>query len=183
VAPEASGTPAPVDSDRTIGPRIQDRALRLVMRQLTAGVLVLIAGAMAIRQAGAGGWVIAATIAALAVTAWQLGRCRHRGPLGLLPPTHDDDGHAQPARWFCDACGKTWPAVFEREQRPIARFVGYDESKATAAARRAEELARKQRALAMRRAGIVRVPAARREQPRRHEAEVVQILHKRRFGP
>jgi hypothetical protein len=153
------------------------------MRQLTIGFIVLVVGAMTIRQAGAGGWIIIGAVGALALTAWQFGRCRHRGPLGLLPPTHDADGQAQPARWFCDACGKTWPAVFEREQRPIARFVGYDESKATAAARRAEELARKQRALAMRRAGIVPAAPAQRRQPSRPEAEVVPILRKRRFGP
>ncbi len=151
------------------------------MRQLFIALAVVIVGAAAIQQTG-GSWMMVVAVAALAATAWRVSRCHHPGPLGLLPPTHEADGSTVPARWFCDGCGKTWPAVFEREQRPIARFVGYDQSKATAAARRAEELTRRQRTLALRRAGIVTTTTgARRPVPR--EAQVVPILRKRRFGP
>lgn len=151
------------------------------MRHVTIGLGILLVAGAAIRQAGAASWVIVGAIAVLALAAWQLGRCRHPGPLGLLPPTHEPDGSVVPARWFCDGCGRTWPAVFEREQRPVARFVGYDQTKATAAARRAEDLARRQRALALRRAGIVTAATNGRRSVARG-AEVVPILRKRRFG-
>ena len=148
-----------------------------------AGVVVLTAGALvalSVRNEYIAAFIAMGVLGGLA---WHFGRCRHRGPLGLLPPTHDHDGTIIPARWFCDACGKTWPAVFERDQRPVVRFAGYDETKATAAARRAEDLVRKQRALAMRRAGIGATAQARRARPRPDPAEVVPIHSTRRFGP
>jgi hypothetical protein len=128
-----------------------------------------------------GFWVLL-VVAGLAAAVWRFGRCHHPGPLGLLPPTHEHDGTLRSAHWFCDACGRSWPAVFERTQRPIARFVGYDASKAEAAARRASDLLKRQRALAVKRSGITqRKPARRRPQMRPEPAPVVQI-HGRRFG-
>jgi hypothetical protein len=96
---------------------------------------------------------------------WQLSRCRHTPPLALLPPTLDEHGERQPARWYCDRCGKTWTAVFEHDRVPIQRFTGYDQTKAAAAAKRAAELAERQQALALKRAGFARTtPVARKVQ-------------------
>lgn len=84
-------------------------------------------------------------------------RCRHASP-GLLPPITNTDGSRVSARWCCHECGKTWPATFEHDTRPIQKYSGYDESKAIAAARRADQLSRQQRGLAVRRAGTARRP-------------------------
>ena len=84
----------------------------------------------------------------------QFLKCRHSGPLGLLPPVEGDNGERLPARWFCDRCGKSWPAGLERDHAPIPRFTGYDPTKAVSAARRAGELEASQRKLALRRSGI-----------------------------
>ena len=81
---------------------------------------------------------------------WQ---CRHAEP-GLLPPMTESDGKRVPARWYCSKCGHTWAAAIESEHRPVLRFKGYDESKAVASARRADQLERQQRGLAVKRAGI-----------------------------
>ena len=103
-------------------------------------------------------------------------RCHHPAPLGLLPPTTDADGTRLPARWFCDRCGRTWPAGFEHEHRPIPRYEGFDQSKAPEAARRADDLYKRKHAMALRRAGFV---AAKRK-PERPAAEVVAIEPLRR---
>ena len=113
-------------------------------------------------------------------------RCRGRvlafrpvpdtGPLGLLPPSTDDAGLPVPARWFCDACGQIWPAAIEHGHPPVRRFEGYDPTKAVNAAKRADDLARRQRALALKRAGL---DTARAPRPHRDSADVVAI---RRFA-
>ena len=124
------------------------------MRRLWMSLVLLAAGA-AIAAAvvtGTWGFVLAGMVAGVGV--WQFGKCHHQGPLGLLPPTTQADGTALPARWFCDACGKTWPASFEHGQPPVLRFQGYDPTKAVNAAKRADDLARRQRALAVKRAGL-----------------------------
>jgi hypothetical protein len=97
----------------------------------------------------------------LAVLSW-LGRCRHPGRPGLLPPRTAADGTRIPARWFCDRCGESWPANLEHERQPILKFAGYDESKAPRAAQRAAELERRRQDLALRRAGLTtsRAPSA-----------------------
>ena len=97
------------------------------------------------------GAAVAATTAALAWVA----RCRHRDGLGLLPASNNADGTRTPARWYCDSCGRSWPAGFERDRAPVVRFTGYDQSKLPAAARRADLLARQRQELAVRRAGLV----------------------------
>jgi hypothetical protein len=81
------------------------------------------------------------------------------------------DGTRSAAHWFCDRCGKTWAASFEKEHTPVRRYDGFDQSKAAHAARRADELERRQRTLAMRRAGLT----PNRRRPSR-EAEVVPML-------
>src|SRR5690606_16984501 len=65
--------------------------------------------------------------AAVAFFTW-CARCRHAGALGLLPPVTGADGVKQPARWYCDSCGRSWPAELEHDRRPIVRYSGYDES-------------------------------------------------------
>jgi hypothetical protein len=94
---------------------------------------------------------------------WLLTRCRHPGRLGLLPPSLLPDGTRTQAQWYCDACGKTWPAAFKHEQTPIVKYAGFDQSKAPAAARRAADLERRRQAAAVRRAGIAAAAAQQRE--------------------
>jgi hypothetical protein len=127
--------------------------------------------------------------------AWRLSICSHDGPLALLPATTALDGAPLPPRWHCDACGQTWAANFQKEHTPVRRFTGYDESKAVNAARRAAELADRQRALALQRAGLRpaaatepraaaarKVKSARRAQPSQDTADVVPIGQGRRFA-
>jgi hypothetical protein len=153
------------------------------MRRKVIGLGLLVGSAWAFLQIRPRVLGVMLSIATFAALAWQFARCRHSGPLGLLPPVHDETGALVPARWYCDRCGKSWPAVFERDQQPITRFAGYDESKAPAASRRADELARRQRALAMRRAGIATgLSAERRAAARPDPAAVVPIGQARRFG-
>ena len=142
------------------------------MRRPWMSLVLLAAGAAIVAAAltGTWGYLLAAIIAGVGF--WQFGRCHHQGPLGLLPPTTQADGSTVPARWFCDACGRTWPASFEHGHPPIRRFQGYDPTKAVNAAKRADDLARRQRALALKRAGL--------ETPRPKlnpdAAEVVEIM-------
>jgi hypothetical protein len=153
------------------------------MQRKIIGLMVLAGGAWALLQIRPRFWGVLVSIGAVAAVMWQFARCRHSGPLGLLPPVHDETGALVPARWYCDRCGKSWPAVFERTQQPVTRFAGYDESKAPAASRRADELARRQRALAMRRAGIATgLSAERRAAARPDPADIVPIVQGRRFG-
>lgn len=155
----------------------------MTMRRIAAGVTVLALAAAIVFEVRPRFWNLVLVAGVCGVALWQLGRCRHRGPLGLLPPIHNADGTDVPARWFCDACSRTWPAVFERDQHPVMRFEGYDESKAQNSARRADELERRQRALALRRAGMVAsVVPPRRARRGVDTAEVVPILQSRRFG-
>lgn len=138
---------------------------------LTAVVLSLLAlGSPLTREAG-----LIVLGLCVVVVAWRSAWCRHAGPLGLLPPVTNADGTRSSAQWFCDRCGKTWPAAFERDQSPILRFDGYDPSKALHAARRADELERHQRRLAVRRAGL----STSRRRPADREAEVVPIMQLR----
>jgi hypothetical protein len=78
-----------------------------------------------------------------------------------------------PPRWHCDACDKTWAVDLSREQTPVRRFSGYDESKAVLSAGRAVDLADGRRALAVERSGSVG-PSP------RHAAGVVSIRRNRR---
>lgn len=124
------------------------------------------------------------TTGVLGTAFWWYGRCRHPRPLALLPPVTDEDGHRQPAQWFCSQCGERFPANFEHERLPIPRFSGYDESKAVAAARRANDHEQRQRRLAVKRAGM----ATRSASPRpaatavRTEPLAIPISDHRRAG-
>jgi hypothetical protein len=113
-----------------------------------------------------------AGVALLGGAWWMLARCRHRDRLGLLPPTTLADGTRLSARWYCDECGKTWNASFERDTAPVVKFTGYDQSKAPAAARQAAELRERQQAAAVRRAGY----AARRAASRAKTAEASPLV-------
>ena len=117
------------------------------------------------------------------VAAWWFGRCHHPSPLGLLPPTTDADGVRRPAQWFCGACGHSWVAEFDRDREPIRRFDGFDSTKAEHAARRADELERRQRALAVRRSGLdPATSTARPPRPRVDRAPVVPIRQPQRLA-
>ena len=122
------------------------------MRRVTGwGLVVLSVGAMA---AIGGLWPLAGLgIVAVSGVCVAL-RCSHAGPLGLWPATVSDTGEPVPARWFCDRCGKSWPAGFDHGRPPVQKFTGYDESKAVRSALRASELETRQRSLALRRAGF-----------------------------
>ncbi len=111
-----------------------------------AGVAVAIAAPIA----GAA----ALAVAGLGLGIYLMGRCRHPGPLGLLPPTVGDDGKRRPAQWYCDGCGRSWPAGLESDRSPIVRFTGYDESKLPASAERAAAAERQRHVLALKRAGL-----------------------------
>lgn len=100
-------------------------------------------------------FVVAGVVGAGFALFW-IGRCRHGGRLGLLPPTLTEDGTRLPARWFCDACGRSWPAGLESERATIVRFSGYDQTKLPAAARRAAALEKQRHSLAVKRAGLTR---------------------------
>lgn len=71
-------------------------------------------------------WLVLPGSAFAALGLWRVARCHHPRPLGLLPPTVDEQGVRQSAQWFCAACGETWPAVFEHVNPPRQRFEGYD---------------------------------------------------------
>ena len=122
------------------------------MRQVTGWAIVVVSvGAMA---AFGGLWPLAGLgVVALSGACVAL-RCSHSGPLGLWPATISDTGEPVPARWFCDRCGKSWPAGFDHGKPPVQKFTGYDESKAVRSAHRAMELEQRQRLLALRRAGM-----------------------------
>ena len=130
---------------------------------------------------GALGWVVggAAALVTLAGVVAALGRCRHPGPLGLLPAVMGDDGVRRPPRWFCEGCGRTWPAIDLSGPGPVPRFEGYDQTKAVAAAKRAETIARRRREIAMERtAQLVAKPA-----PTRRERSTGPIdIRNRRAG-
>jgi len=153
------------------------------MRRLVVCSVLLLAFAGVLRIAALPWSAVGAGLAVMAVIAWRLSDCSHPGPLGLLPATTDLDGAPLPPRWYCDRCGRTWAAHFEKEHTPVYRFSGYDESKAVHAARRATELADRQRHLALQRAGLRR--AAKRvktaRQPESDAADIVSIRQGRRL--
>jgi hypothetical protein len=96
-----------------------------------------------------------AVLAAVGIlAAWRLSRCRHRGPLSLLPSLKHADGSTTPARWWCSRCDRSWPANVDLKPRTKSRFEGYDQTKAATAAKRAGELERKATAAAVARAGL-----------------------------
>jgi hypothetical protein len=126
-------------------------------------------------------WAVVIASAVGGPVVWLLSGCSHPGPLGLLPATTDLGGQPLPPRWFCDQCGKTWAANFEKEHKPIPRFTGYDESKAVESARRAAQLADRQRGLALQRAGFRAAVKPSRVLPDLETADVVLIGKGRRM--
>lgn len=142
-------------------------------RRVVACLLVIGAAVCAERTAALG-WPRAAGLGLLvtAAIAWLLMRCPHTGPLALLPASTDFLGTARPPRWFCDGCGREWPAHFERAQTPVQKFSGYDESKAVRAAEREAEMVEARRRLALTRAATP--AAAKKATP----AEPVRLVRK-----
>jgi hypothetical protein len=159
------------------------------MRRVIAGSVLFAALVGGLRVPGLPWWGLVLGLAVVGAFAWRLSTCPHDGPLALLPSTTDLDGTPLPPRWFCDQCGQTWAANFEKEQTPVRKFTGYDESKAVNAARRASELADRQRALALQRAGLRPAgSAAKKAKPAPQPAlaadtaDVVPIGQGRRFA-
>src|SRR5438105_2127462 len=158
------------------------------MRRILACSVLVVALAGGLRIPGLPWWGLTAGLLIVAGIAWRLSICPHDGPLALLPATTDLEGAALPPRWYCDACGRTWAANFEKEHTPVRKFTGYDESKAVNAAKRAAELAERQRALALQRAGLrpgvaakrVKAPSETVHSP--DTAAVVPIGQGRRFA-
>jgi len=106
-------------------------------------------------------WLAVPAVVGLVALAWRY-RCLHRGPLSLLPAVTDFTGQRLPARWFCDRCGQSWAAQFDHETKPVQKFVGYDEGKASAAIERAQVLEDQKRSINMQRAGLSRTRIVRR---------------------
>jgi len=129
-------------------------------------------------------WIISGLALVAAAALWWFARCHHPRPLGLVPPLTDEFGERQPARWFCGKCGRYFPADFDHVQTPVQRFSGYDESKARAAAKRAADLADRQRELAVKRAGMgKRAPADRPAPSRPVPARPEPVpIHERRLA-
>jgi len=157
-----------------------------IMRRIVACSVIVIAFAAGLRMPGLPLWTVIAGTALLGAAAWRLTICSHHGPLALLPATTDIHGTPLPPRWYCDACGASWVARFEKEHTPIRKFTGYDESKAVTAAKRAADLADRQRALALQRAGLR--PTGKKVKPvpepalTADTADVVPIGQGRRFA-
>lgn len=100
-------------------------------------------------------WIgAAAGLAILIASAWRLSGCRHPGRLGLMPPVRNPDGSRTVAQWYCDACGRSWPANLEQPRRIVQKFAGHDEQKASDAAQRADALAARRRQDAVARSGV-----------------------------
>jgi hypothetical protein len=138
--------------------------------QRTIVIVVGVVTAAAVALVAPVAWAAASGAALLAAAWWMVARCHHTGQLGLLPPTTMADGSRLPARWFCDACGHTWEASFERDSVPVVKYTGYDQTKAPLAAKQAADLRERQQAAAVRRAGYTTtrrpVPSAKpAEQP------------------
>jgi hypothetical protein len=110
--------------------------------------------------------VVAVVMAALAVAL----RCRHPHP-ALQPGLRDELGERHEARWYCDACGRSWAAAFERERAPVLKFGGFDQDKAPEAERRARLLEVRRRELALDRAGLRPTTLAPAVAMHRHRAE------------
>lgn len=119
-----------------------------------AGGAVLLAIAFSLGPTFGGG-VLAAVVGAVVVASTL--RCRHPHP-ALQPATVDFKGQHTSTHWYCDDCGRRWPATFDHGPAPVVRFSGFDPSKAVTAARRAATLDDRRRELAVERAGL-RLPA------------------------
>jgi hypothetical protein len=79
---------------------------------------------------------------------WAFGRqCAHPHA-SLLPPVAGAGPDRDHARWYCDRCGREWPATINDGARPRAVYEGFDEALAARSAARAESLERQRRRLA-----------------------------------
>jgi hypothetical protein len=125
------------------------------MKRFRSVALVFVVGTVALMLAGAGQqlWV-ALGVATIGIIVWASTGCFHPRPLSLLPPTRSSDGVVTPAQWFCSSCGRSWPAMIDHPHPPVPRFVGHDEAKAAAAAKRAAALEVRTRELAVARSGM-----------------------------
>jgi len=84
------------------------------MRRTIIVAVAVLAVAVAVAASHLVWWQAGLALAAATALAARIGRCAHDGPLALLSATKDMTGRALPARWYCDECGRTWPASFRR---------------------------------------------------------------------
>jgi hypothetical protein len=123
------------------------------MRRVVVGTAVVIGIAAAFIGWDLLWWSrIAVVTAAVTALVYAL-RCRHPHP-ALQPPLQNESGERGQAHWYCDDCGRSWPAVFERERAPVMKYAGFDQAKAPEAERRARLLDVRRRELALDRAGL-----------------------------
>jgi hypothetical protein len=120
---------------------------------------------------------IAVVAAAVAVLVCAF-RCRHPHP-ALQPALQDESGERHQAHWYCDDCGRSWPAAFERERAPVLKYAGFDQAKAPEAERRARLLDVRRRELALDRAGLRPTTLAPAVMMHRHRPERLDSTQRR----
>jgi hypothetical protein len=131
------------------------------MRRVIVGIAVVFGIAAAVIGSDLFWWSRVVVVLAAATALAFAFRCRHPHP-ALQPPLHDESGERRQAHWYCHDCGRSWPAIFERERAPIVKYAGFDQAKAPEAERRARRLDVRRRELALDRAGLrptTRTPA------------------------
>jgi hypothetical protein len=116
-------------------------------------VVLTCVAALALALTGQSAWLVIGVLA-LGAGLWASSTCFHPRPLSLLPPIRSADGTVAPAQWFCSACGRSWPAMIDHPHPPVPKFMGHDQSKAAAAAKRAAALELRTRELAVMRSGM-----------------------------
>jgi hypothetical protein len=140
------------------------------MRRLVVGSAVLIGLTGAVIGLDLFWWSRGIVVAAAASALLFACRCRHPHP-ALQPPLLDPSGERHEARWYCDDCGRSWEAIFERERAPVVKYAGFDQAKAPEAERRARLLDVRRRELALDRAGLRPTQLAAPVAMYRHRAE------------
>jgi hypothetical protein len=129
------------------------------MRRLVVGCVVLLAITLAVAGSGLFWWSRVIMVVGAAAGLLLALRCRHPHP-ALQPPLQTESGERHHARWYCDDCGRSWPAVFERDRAPVLKYAGFDQAKAPEAERRARMLDVRRRELALDRAGLRQTAAS-----------------------
>ena len=140
------------------------------MRRVIVGTAVVFGIAAAALGSDLFWWSRVIVVAAAATARAFAFRCRHPHP-ALQPPLQNESGERHQAHWYCDDCGRSWPAVFERERAPIVKYAGFDQAKAPEAERRARLLDVRRRELALDRAGLRPTTLAPAVMMHRHRAE------------
>jgi len=131
--------------------------------------LAIVLGVLAVAGASAAAFKpsLAYILVPALVVTWVIGRqCAHPHAT-LLPPVASAGPDRDHARWYCDQCGREWPALISSGARPRAVYEGFDEALAARAAARADTLERQRRRLANKRSAV---PVIRERPPRQAAA-------------